>query len=442
MTSIQTQSTTTSTTSKQQQKTRILCSVYDYEKEAQRILPKTIYDYLSSGTYDEQTLNENRTSYKLWYLRPRCLLRPIGNNVCTKVTIQWGGEKDSQRLPSQSYTMPIFISPAGVHGLFEPIHGEVSTANACSNTGILYNLSQHSTRSIEDISHLPSSSPLQQQPQTRPLQWWYQAYIVKDRNITIDMINRAVLGGCCGIVITIDSVVFGTREADIYNQFTSLPLPHRLVNYDKYNNSMTDSESTTKELSWDQNLELMWDTTIIWEDIRYIRDKTNCKHLPFLVKGIMTPEDALLAINCGNVDGIIVSNHGGRQLDGCISTIDALPGIVSAVRSSFCIAPNTPILLDGGIMRGTDILKALGLGATMVGIGKAMFYGLSVNGQLGVENIITILQKELKASMALTGCSCINDINESIVSRHPYYENYNNTISSTSKQQQSFRSAL
>lgn len=417
---------------------RILCSVYDYEREAQRILPKAIYEYLTSGTYDEQTLYENRISYKLWYLRPRCIVRSIGNHVCTKTTIEWN---NNPLLTSQSYTLPLFVSPAGVHGLFEPLDGEISTAKACYQKGILYNLSQHSTRSIEDVgtitklslpqpqrqqndskdsdeTNVPSSSSPQQ------FQWWYQAYIVKDRNITIDMIQRAVIAGCCGIIITIDSVVFGTREADIYNGFTSLPLPHRLVNYDKYTSISPESRAT--QLAWDQNLELMWDRTITWDDIYYIRQQINCPHLPFVVKGIMTPEDAILAINYGRVDGIIVSNHGGRQLDGCIATIDALPAIVHAVRN-YTNAPRTPILLDGGIMRGTDILKALALGATMVGIGKAMFYGLSVNGQKGVEDIIDILHNELKASMALTGCSCIADIHESVVMRHPY-ENVNRLL--------------
>ena len=237
--------------------------------------------------------------------------------------------------------MPIFCSPAGVHALCEPNGGECSTAEACRQAGILFGLSQHSTRSIEEVAG--AVSPLE-------TNLWYQAYILKDRARTLRLIRRATQAGYKGIFVTVDSVRFGYREADARNGFNALPPPHRLVNYDdneetKEPITMDTTYNSQQERAWDQNMEQMFEQNVSWSDIRWIKEEA-ASNVPLVVKGIMTAEDAELAIAAG-ADGVMVSNHGGRQLDGALSSIDALPEIVRQV------AKRVPIWLDGGIRRGT-----------------------------------------------------------------------------------------
>lgn len=235
--------------------------------------------------------------------------------------------------------MPVFCSPAGVHALCEPNDGECSTAKACCEAGILFGLSQHSTRSIEEVAAAAPSSKTN---------LWYQAYILKDREKTLRLIRRAVQAGYRGIFVTVDSVRFGYREADARNGFSALPPPHRLVNYDnddKDSLSLDETYNSKKESAWDQNTEQMFEQNVSWKDIRLIKQELGSS-IPLVLKGIMTAEDAELAISAG-ADGIMVSNHGGRQLDGALASIDALPEIVMKV------AGRIPVMLDGGVRRGT-----------------------------------------------------------------------------------------
>jgi (S)-2-hydroxy-acid oxidase len=199
-----------------------------------------------------------------------------------------------------------------------------------------------------------------------------------------------------------------------YNSFNALPPPHRLVNYDEDNaeSKLAETYNSKSEKAWDQNSELMFDTHVSWDDVRWLKT-TICHDLPLIVKGVMTAEDAVLAIEVGGVDGVMVSNHGGRQLDGCLAAIDALPEVVAAVRG------RVPVFMDGGIRRGTDVLKALALGASAVGIGKPVFFALAVGGQGAVEDMLRLLQKELQAAMALCGCATIDDITTNLIARHP-----------------------
>jgi isopentenyl diphosphate isomerase/L-lactate dehydrogenase-like FMN-dependent dehydrogenase len=166
-----------------------------------------------------------------------------------------------------------------------------------------------------------------------------------------------------------------------------------------------------KYKSWDQNSELMFQQDVTWDDVRWL--KQNFPQLPLIVKGIMTGDDAILAVEAG-ADGIMVSNHGGRQLDGCLGAIDALPEVVAAVKGR-----GVPVFMDGGVRRGTDILKALAIGASAVGIGKPIFFALTVGGQAAVSNMLNLFQRELETAMALTGCESVSDITPAIVARHP-----------------------
>jgi len=357
-------------------------NVNDYQVLAKKKLPKALYEYLASGTDDEQTLSENRAAFKHWYLRPR-VLRPV-SSVRTNTTI-FGTD----------FKVPFFVSPAGVMALCDK-EGECATARACGRIGTVFALSQHATRSIEQVA--------ERAPNT---QKWYQCYILKDRALTISLLQRAKKAGYSAIILTVDSPRFGYREADARNGFNALPPPHRLMNYETSNLDRT--YNAAKHDSWDQNTELMFDTDSTWKDVHWI--KQQCR-MPLIVKGIHTCEDALLAMEAG-ADGIMVSNHGGRQLDSALATIDILPEVVSVVNNRI------PILIDGGFQRGTDIVKALSLGATAVGLGKPIFFSLAVGGEEAVFNMFSLLKKELESAMALCGVSCIDDLDSSLITRHP-----------------------
>jgi len=191
-----------------------------------------------------------------------------------------------------------------------------------------------------------------------------------------------------------------------------LPAPHRLANYDEDDHkSKLDKDYNAKTyLAWDQNSELIFEKNVTWSDVTWLKE--NCNGLPLVVKGIMTKEDALLALEAG-ADGIMVSNHGGRQLDGCTASIDALPEVVDAVQCRI------PVLIDSGVRRGTDVVKALALGATAVGIGKPVFFALSLGGEKAVVDLLQRLKAEIEACMAICGCERIEDITTKLVSRHP-----------------------
>jgi isopentenyl diphosphate isomerase/L-lactate dehydrogenase-like FMN-dependent dehydrogenase len=377
-----------------------VCNVNDFQRQAKMILDKPLYEYLSSGTGDEQTLIENQHAYRGWYIRPR-VLRPVGD-VTTAATLRF---PNATRFQQQGMSMPLFVSPAGVHALCDPANGECATAKACGQANILFGLSQHATRSIEQVQ---SAAP--------DTNRWYQVYILKDRDMTARLLERAVKAGSQGIFLTVDSVRFGFREADARNGFDALPAPHRLANYDeeRERQSLDSTYNARKHKSWDQNTELMFEQNVTWDDVRWIKSLPCCRGLPLVIKGIMTAEDAVLAVQAG-ADGIMVSNHGGRQQDGCLATIDALPEVVRAIKHT-----GVPILLDGGVRRGTDIFKALALGATAVGIGKPVFFALATGGQQAVTDMLRLFQKELEAVMALTGCRTVADITPNMVTRHPF----------------------
>jgi isopentenyl diphosphate isomerase/L-lactate dehydrogenase-like FMN-dependent dehydrogenase len=412
-----------------------IVNVNDYQIIARWKLPRDIYEYLASGTDSEQTLSENRNAFLSYYLRPR-VLRPM-RHLSTHTTVRFFQQSPakSRTTTRMEFSFPVFVSPAGVHALCDPINGECATARACLRMGIPMGVSQHSTRSIEQIAQAVTSSTTSTTTSSSSSpQLWYQAYILKDRRITLALIEKAIQQyGYQGIFLTVDSVKFGAREADARNGFDALPAPHKLANYENIPSFVPDASSLStttnrtdasidladtynarNHAAWDQNSEMLFDENVTWDDVRWLKQNTVCRNVPLIIKGIMTAEDAILAVNAG-ADGIMVSNHGGRQLDGCLSTIDVLPEIVAVVPQ------HVPVFIDGGIRRGTDILKALALGAAAVGIGKPVFFALAVGGQDAVEHMLGILKRELEAAMALTGCATIQDIDQSIVTRHPIW---------------------
>jgi (S)-2-hydroxy-acid oxidase len=387
-----------------------VCNVSDYQAISRSILPKPLYEYLASGTDDEQTLSENESAFKCWYLRPR-VMRPVGS-ISTATT-----------LFGQKLSLPVFISPAGVHALVDS-HGECASARAAQRASTLFGLSQHSTRSIEQVADACANNT--KEGGTSNL--WYQSYILKDRAMTLRLVRRAAKAGYKGIFLTVDSVRFGYREADARNGWNALPEPHRLVNYDEeiahkqpsQQKSWLSPEASVdkriiysgEEDAWDQNTEQMFEQNATWDDVRWLKREA-CHDLPLIIKGIMTAEDAIEAVRVG-ADGVMVSNHGGRGLDGALAAIDALPEIVAAV------GDKVPVLMDGGVRRGTDVLKALALGATAVGIGKPVFFALAVGGEDAVVNLLHMLQKEVEAAMAICGLAKVADARKmSLITRHP-----------------------
>lgn len=355
-------------------------SLDDFQRQAKLVLGKALYEYVASGTDDEQTLSENRQAFKRIFLIPR-MMRDVAD---VDLSLEVFG---------QQLSMPIFVSPAGVHKLMDP-EGECATAKACKEAGTLMGVSQHATVSMEDIADAAPGAPL-----------WFQLYILKDRALTVDIVRRAEAAGYTAICLTVDSVRFGSREADWRNNFNGLPPGVTLANYptqDGYNDRVKDA--------WDQNTEKLFDERATWADIGWLKTITS---LPILVKGILSPHDAIDAVRAG-ADGLIVSNHGGRALDGALSSIESLGPVVEAVRT-LPQGAYTPVLLDSGVRRGTDVLKALALGATAVLLGRPVFFSLAVGGQEGVSRMLSILRDEFEAAMALCGCKSLQDITQDLI---------------------------
>jgi len=358
-----------------------LISLDDFQIAAKDRLSKELYEYVASGSDDEQTLAENRNAFKRIFIRPRMMR----NLASLDMSLTIFGQKVS---------MPIFASPAGVHQLMHR-DGELATARAFAKAGSLMAVSQHATYSLEDIADAAPGAPR-----------WFQSYILKHRQLSAELIKRAEKAGYSAIILTVDSVRFGFREADARNGFKGMPEGYTLANYptqDGYGDRAKDA--------WDQNTEALFDDTVTWADgIAFIRSVTQ---LPIIAKGVMIPEEALEALNAG-VDGIYVSNHGGRQLDGCLSTIESLEPIVQAVRSH-SRRPDAPIFLDSGVRRGTDVFKALALGTSAVFIGRPVFFGLAVAGEEGVAKVLETIRSEFEATMALCGCKSLEAIEASYV---------------------------
>ncbi|CAM9181470.1 unnamed protein product [Discosporangium mesarthrocarpum] len=355
-------------------------SLDDFQVLAKTFLGKTLYEYVASGTDDEQTLLENRVAFKRIFLVPR-MMRDV-SELDTSLT-----------LFGQRLSMPIFVSPAGVHKLMDP-EGECATIRACEDAGTLMGVSQHSTVSLEAIANAAPGCPR-----------WFQLYILKDRGLTEDILRRAEAAGYSAICLTVDSVRFGSREADWRNNFNGLPDGLTLANYpttDGYNDQVKDA--------WDQNTEKLFDERATWADIGWLKTLTR---VPILVKGILSPADAMEALSAG-ADGIIVSNHGGRALDSALSSIESLGPVVKAVRSHPRGA-DIPVLLDSGVRRGTDVVKALALGATAVLLGRPVLFSLAVGGEGGVRCMLGIIKEEFEAAMALCGCKTLKDINQRLV---------------------------
>lgn len=360
-------------------------NVYEYHELAKKKLPAMVYGYYGSGADDMQTLKDNEDGFKRLRFRPRVLIDVSRQDL-------------TARILGTSCSFPLVLAPTAMQRMAHP-EGELATARAAAAQGVIMGLSSWSTTSLEDVEHETPGAPK-----------WFQLYVYKDRAITLELVRRAEKMGFLAIALTVDTPRLGRREADIKNQF-SLPPHLTMANFASVDPSREQGKMGKAAGSGlAAYVASLIDQSLSWKDIQWLKQNTT---IPILAKGIETGEDAILAMEAGCA-GIIVSNHGARQLDGVISTIDALEEVVTAVRGRI------PVFIDSGVRRGTDIVKALALGASGACIGRPYVWGLSVAGQQGVEHVIQMLRNEFALAMALCGCTKVEDIKREMVIRDVY----------------------
>ena len=359
-------------------------SLLDYETSAAELLSPTTWDYYASGAGSESTLQDNLDAFQRIKLRPRMLVDVSQRNLQTTFL-------------GQQIEFPVLIAPAAFQCLAHP-DGELATATAANQSGTIMILSTLSTKSLEEVADIRTDL----NPNIGQI---FQLYIHRDRELTRSLVQRADAAGFCAICLTVDTPMLGKRERDSRNQFT-LPPELELANFRTAKLAL-DSEIQQTESGLFTYFQNQVSPAITWNDLDWL---ASISTLPIIVKGILRGDDAVRSIEHG-ARAIVVSNHGGRQLDGAISTMDALEEVVTAVDG------RCEVLVDGGIRRGVDILKALSLGAKAVLVGRPVLWGLSVAGAVGVAHILEILKDELDLAMALSGCTCLADIDRDLCSK-------------------------
>jgi 4-hydroxymandelate oxidase len=328
-----------------------LLTVRDFQESAREILDPVHYDYFAGGARDEITLAENEAAYGRISLLPRILRGAPAPNLAV----------DLLGTPA---SMPVFLSPTAFHLLAHP-DGEAATARAAAAAGTVMTAAMASTVAVEKVAE--AAGPL-----------WFQLYLQPDLTFTESVIQRATKAGCRALVITVDSPTSGRHERDDRNDFHQLPDGLVCEN-------MRDSDGVVRSVQMSPEFS--------WKHLHWLRTVTD---LPIVLKGVLHPDDAELAVEHGAA-AVLVSNHGGRQLDTTPASIRALPAIVRAVGGRI------PVLLDGGIRRGSDVVKALALGAAAVGVGRPIVWGLTVDGQKGVSDVLEILRAELEHTLLMCG---------------------------------------
>ena len=368
-----------------------ITTIEDLRVKYQKTVPKMFYDYTESGSWTQKTLQENSSDFSLLRLRQ-------------KVAVDMSNRTTKTKMIGQDVTMPVALAPVGLTGM-QSADGEIKAARAAENFGLPYTLSTMSICSIEDVAE-NTNSP-----------FWFQLYVMKDQAFLEAIIERAKKAKCSALVLTLDLQLLGQRHIDIKNGL-SVPLRPTLRNlFDlatklKWSTQMLRTKhksfgnivghvkgvnNVSSLMEWTAN---QFDLTLDWNAVAKIKKMWGGK---LILKGILDVEDAKKAVQCG-VDAIIVSNHGGRQLDGASSSIRILPDILEAVNA------DVEIHMDGGIRSGQDVLKAIAMGAKGTYIGRSYIYGLGAAGEAGVKKALEIIHKELDMTMALCGHNNINDL--------------------------------
>ncbi|MCR6660599.1 MAG: FMN-dependent L-lactate dehydrogenase LldD [Asticcacaulis sp.] len=374
----------------------IISAATDYREAAKRKLPRFLFDYLDGGSYAEMTLRNNVGDLSSLALRQRILKNVADLSLETELF----GEK---------MAMPVGLAPVGLGGMYAR-RGEVQVARAAKKANIPYIISTVSLCPLEEIVEKSGCDI------------WFQLYVLKDRGFMKHALERAQALGVTKLVFTVDMPVPGARYRDKHSGMSGdfgpvrriiqammkpewaydvglLGTPHDLGNVSKYLGKATGLEDY---IGW---LGANFDPSINWSDLEWIRDMWKG---PMIIKGILDPEDAKDAVKFG-ADGIVVSNHGGRQLDGALSTCKALPAIADAV------GDDLTILADSGIRTGLDVVRMLALGAKGVLLGRAYIYALATHGEVGVTNLLDLIEKEMRTAMALTGVKTIAEINRNLL---------------------------
>jgi L-lactate dehydrogenase (cytochrome) len=368
-----------------------ITEIEDLRRIYRRRAPKMFYDYCESGSWTQSTFRANETDFDLINLRQRIARDMAGRSLATT-------------LVGQDVSMPVAIAPVGLTGM-QSADGEIKAARAAEKAGIPFTLSTMSICSIEDVA----------EHTTKP--FWFQVYTLKDDDFMRRLIGRAKDAGCSALVITVDLQVLGQRHADIRNGLSAPPklTPASVANMMTkipwglgmlgtkrrfFGNIVGHAKGVSDPSSLSSWTAEAFDPSLDWDRIAEIMSWWDG---PVILKGILDPEDAEKAVEVG-ADAIVVSNHGGRQLDGALSSIRALPGIVDAV------GDRIEVHMDGGIRSGQDVLKAVALGARGVMIGRAFVYGLGAMGQKGVETALEVIRKEMDVTMALCGERDIHDV--------------------------------
>jgi isopentenyl diphosphate isomerase/L-lactate dehydrogenase-like FMN-dependent dehydrogenase len=347
-------------------------SISDYERLAEDQLEPGPWAYLSGGSGDEWTLRENRTAFARWTFRPRVLCDV--SEISTATTVL-----------GQPIELPVIVAPLAYQQLYHP-DGECATARAAAAAGTAMAVSTFTTRSHEEIAAAAAG-----------LRQWCQLYVFKDRGVTREHLAGAADAGCSAVVLTVDTPRLAQRERDIRVGFeipSDLPLPYARA-------AVGDAPSNPSDQF------ALLDASVSWRDLEWIAGEGR---LPVVLKGVVTAEDAELAV-AHDAAAVVVSNHGGRQLDGAPATLDALPEVVEAVGG------RVEVYLDGGIRRGTDVAKALALGARAVLAGRAPVFGLAAAGEDGVRNVLELLREELALTLCLLGCASPEELTPAHVQR-------------------------
>lgn len=349
-------------------------NIFEYEPLAREKIEPSAWDYIVGGAEDEITLRENRAAFERTFLRPRYLVDVTQRDLSTTVL--------GTKIP-----FPLLLCPTGYQKLSHP-EGECETARGASAVGIVMMLSTVATRTLEDVARVA----------TCPL--WFQLYMMDDEGVNEWLVRRAERNGYRALVFTVDAMLTGNRERDKRNElsFAQLHVENLIARTD---------DAPEKIIKATHYNDLPWKENLTWRDVEWLRAKTK---LPIVIKGLLVQEDARLALEHG-ASGIVVSNHGGRQLDGAPATLDALPEIADAVGDKL------EIYLDGGVRRGADILKAVALGARAACIGRPYLWGLATDGARGVQRVIEILRDEFDLAMALTGKRSVAELDASAIWR-------------------------
>jgi 4-hydroxymandelate oxidase len=347
------------------------------EARARERLDPMLFDYIAGGAADEWTLRESVAAWSRIQLVPR-MLRGVGQRSLATTVL------------GTPVSFPVLVPPMGFHGLCHA-DAEVATASAAAAEGTIFVASTVSNRSLEDIAHACDGPR------------WFQLYVYRDKAITRGLVDRAVAAGYSALCLTVDTPLAGPRERDRRN---SLRMPAHLA-LGNFPASHADQHhhGTGHGSALAQYIAAQWDAGLTWADVAWLR---SVSPLPVVVKGILAPEDAVLAAEHG-ASAVIVSNHGGRQLDSAPASITMLPRVVDAVGG------RVEVLIDGGVRRGTDVLKALALGARAVLVGRPVLWGLTLDGADGVRAVLQTLRAEVDLSLALAGCADVAAVTQDLL---------------------------